>query len=231
MGAASRLLSEHPDREPSTRELYEAAGVTAPTLYHHFGNKEQLLDAVVEEAFAGYLAGKRGMLRTGELLTDFAAGWDLHIEFGIENPVLYALMYGSRTSRASVTADLELRRALEHLADAGLLRIGVDQAAALTTAMAVGCVTQLNRQAGRPTGPLAQTMRAALISEITGQPPETVSQSQAARTLLAQLGSLPHQFTGAEQALLQQWLQTIATHSDAVQTAGSAAPTAEGPQR
>src|ERR1039458_1877956 len=61
MEAARSLLAEHPEREPSTRELYEAAGVTPPTLYHHFGTKDGLLEAVVEEAFSSYLERKRGV--------------------------------------------------------------------------------------------------------------------------------------------------------------------------
>src|SRR6202012_4358989 len=99
------------------------------TLYHHFGTKDGLLEAVAEEAFAAYLERKRGAPRTGDLLADFAAGWDMHIGFGVENPVLYALIYGreeGRRSRAAQVAEAELRRGLEQLASAGLLRIGVD---------------------------------------------------------------------------------------------------------
>jgi AcrR family transcriptional regulator len=137
MEATRSLLAEHPEREPSTRQLYEAAGVAPPTLYHHFGTKDGLLEAVVEEAFSSYLERKRGVPVTGDLLIDFAAGWDMHIGFGVDNPVLYALMYGreeGRQSRAAQTAEAELRRGLEQLASAGLLRIGVDEATAVTTA-------------------------------------------------------------------------------------------------
>jgi hypothetical protein len=31
-----------------------------------------------------------------DLLADFVAGWDIHIGSGVENPVLYSLMYGGR---------------------------------------------------------------------------------------------------------------------------------------
>ncbi len=224
MNAVTMLLAEHPDREPSTRELYETAGVAAPTLYHHFGTKEGLLEAVVEDAFSGYLERKREMLRTGDLLADFAAGWDLHVDFGVENPVLYALMYGAHPSRAAATADLALRHGLERLADAGLLRVGVDEAAALTTAMAIGCVTQLNRGGGSPRGPLAQAMRAALLSEITGQPRQRIGQDQAARSLLAQLDAESKLFTPAETSLLRQWLRALAADSEQQQAAPGSNP-------
>lgn len=211
LSAATTLLSQHPEREPSTRELYQAAGVAAPTLYHHFGTKEGLLDTVVEHAFADYLERKRGMLRTGDLLADFAAGWDLHLEFGVANPVLYALMYGPHPSKAAAAADAELRRGLERLAAAELLRVPVEDAAAATTATAIGCVTMLNRLHASPTAPWARQMRASLIAQITGQPHDELSQEHAARALLARLASPGTPFTPAEAALLRQWLTVLAT--------------------
>jgi AcrR family transcriptional regulator len=215
MEAARTLLAEHPEREPSTRELYEAAGVAAPTLYHHFGTKDGLLEAVVDEAFAAYLERKHTVPRTGDLLVDFAAGWDMHIGFGVENPVLYALMYRreeGRRSRAAQAAEAELRRGLEQLAGAGLLRIGVAEAMAVTTAMAMGCVAQLRHGGGSAAGPLSRSMRAALLSELTGHSPERDGASRAAQLLLARLGSATGLFTPAEEGLLRQWLRTLATH-------------------
>ena len=219
MEAARSLLAEHPEREPSTRELYEKAGVAPPTLYHHFGTKDGLLEAVVEEAFSSYLERKRGVPLTGDLLIDFATGWDMHIGFGVENPVLYALMYGreeGRHSRAAQTAEAELRRGLEQLANAGLLRIAVDEAMAVTTAMAIGCVTQLIDGGGFATGPVARSMRAALMSELTGLSPERNDTGHAARLLLARLGSVSGLFTPAEEALLRQWLHTLTEHFEAM---------------
>jgi AcrR family transcriptional regulator len=219
MEAARSLLADHPEREPSTRELYEAAGVAPPTLYHHFGTKDGLLEAVVEEAFSSYLQRKRGVPRTGDLLIDFAAGWDMHIGFGVENPVLYALMYSreeGRRSRAAQTAEAELRRGLEQLASAGLLRMGVDEAMAVTTALAVGCVTELVHGGGSATGAVARSMRAALMSELTGHSPERNDADQAARLLLARLGSVPGLFTPAEEGLLRQWLHTLTKHFESM---------------
>jgi hypothetical protein len=123
-------------------------------------------------------------------------------------------MYGreqGRPSRAAQTAEAELHRGLEQLANAGLLRIGVDEAIAVTTAMAIGCVTQLIRSGGSAVGPVARSMRAALMSELTGPSPERNDAGQAARLLLARLGSVPGLFSPAEEALLRQWLHTLAS--------------------
>lgn len=38
------------------RELCEAAGITKPSLYHHFGSKEGLLSAILKERFSPFLA-------------------------------------------------------------------------------------------------------------------------------------------------------------------------------
>ena len=169
--------------------------------------------------FSAYLERKRGVPLTGDLLTDFAAGWDMHIGFGVENPVRYALMYAreeGRRSRAAQTAEAQLRRGLEQLASAGLLRIGVNAAVAVTTAMAIGCVTQLIHGGGAVTGPVARSMRAALMSELTGHSPERNDTGPAARLLLARLGSAPGLFTPAEEALLRQWLHTLSEHFGAM---------------
>lgn len=226
--AARTLLAEHPEREPTTRELYEAAGVAAPTLYHHFGDKGGLIEAVVEEAFTTYLEQKHALPGTGDWIVDFGVGWDMHIGFGVENPVLYTVMYGradGRRSRAAQTAEAELRRGLEHLADAGLLLMDVDEAMAVTTAMAVGCVTQLSHCGGSATGPVARTMRSALLSQLVGVQPERDDANQAVRSLLARLNSVTGLFTAAEEALLRQWLRMLAEHSEPVPSdAGSVAP-------
>ena len=49
--AASELLARSADADIS--------GVTAPTLYHHFGDKEGLLAAVVDFGWATFLESKR----------------------------------------------------------------------------------------------------------------------------------------------------------------------------
>ncbi|MCV7056636.1 TetR/AcrR family transcriptional regulator [Mycolicibacterium gilvum] len=215
--AGLALLTEQADREPSTRELYEAAGVAAPTLYHHFGTKEGLLEAVVTEAFSDYLERKRAVPDSGDPVADFAAGWDMHIEFGVQNPVLYRLMFGQAEERRSSARDIaetELRRRLQLLADEGLLRIDVDDAVSVTTGMAFGCVTQLIHSGGDATSAVAQAIRHALITELTGSPVRHDDPAQAARQVLAGLGTMPALFTPAEEGLLRQWLRTVAEHLD-----------------
>ena len=58
---AAGLLAQSADADVSTRAICDAASVTAPTLYHHFGDKDGLLAAVVDFGWAAFLETKRAV--------------------------------------------------------------------------------------------------------------------------------------------------------------------------
>src|SRR5690348_11801131 len=82
--AATKLLDEAAGGPVSTREITERAGVRAPTLYHHFGSKRALLDAVVSHGFKEFLRSRRSGSDGKDPLEDVRAGWDSHVAFGLE---------------------------------------------------------------------------------------------------------------------------------------------------
>ncbi|WP_344628632.1 TetR/AcrR family transcriptional regulator, partial [Kitasatospora arboriphila] len=81
--AAAELLASSDGSPVSTRQITKLAGVTAPTLYHHFGDKEGLFDAVVAAGFEEYVAGERDFSPSGEPLEDVKRMWDNHVQFGL----------------------------------------------------------------------------------------------------------------------------------------------------
>src|SRR3982074_2812390 len=91
--AAAEVIARRGVEAASTREIYVRAGVKAPTLYHHFGDKQGLLDAVVTVAFERYLARKRALRATAGPAADVRQGWDTHVAFARANPALYRLMW------------------------------------------------------------------------------------------------------------------------------------------
>ena len=93
--AATQLLDEAAGGPVSTREITERAGVRAPTLYHHFGSKQALLDAVVSHGFKEFLRSRRASSDNNDPLEDVRAGWDSHVAFGLEFPGAYAHIYGN----------------------------------------------------------------------------------------------------------------------------------------
>ena len=143
--AAVDLLSRSADPEISTREVCEVAGITAPALYHHFGDKERLLSAVVDRGWARFLESKRAMAARAheDPLDDIRSGWDNHLAFARENPNFYRLMWsaGVVAGSAALTAAVDMSasvtmavmaasaRAAPHAAD-GALPSGVNRALA-----------------------------------------------------------------------------------------------------
>src|SRR2546428_7984201 len=54
LAAAETLLARGGEAGLSIRELCARAGVTPPTVYHHFGDKGALVDRLVAQCFWGF---------------------------------------------------------------------------------------------------------------------------------------------------------------------------------
>ena len=170
---AAKLLATPGTTDVSTRAVCEAAGVTAPTLYHHFGDKEGLLDAVVAEGWRRYLASKKERSSTGRPVDDLRRGWDGHVEFGVANPTLYALMFpsagGAQFSKAAEESYGILRGLLAAIDEAGQLRPGVSQGMAARAIWSAvhGVTSLLVRQPDTPhAAALSELVREAILNAI-----------------------------------------------------------------
>ncbi|GEM_PF-1347340 len=53
---AAQLFSERGFDAPSVREICEASGVSKPTLYYHFGNRDGVVEAVLAQIESGFSA-------------------------------------------------------------------------------------------------------------------------------------------------------------------------------
>ena len=72
--AATRLFATRGYEAVGIQEIVEAAGITKPTLYHYFGSKRGLLDAVLGEHFAALFAAIEPVARySGDLSNDLNA--------------------------------------------------------------------------------------------------------------------------------------------------------------
>ncbi|MBT2513519.1 TetR/AcrR family transcriptional regulator [Arthrobacter sp. ISL-30] len=145
--AAAELLANSEGAAVSTRQITKLAGVTAPTLYHHFGDKEGLFDAVVAAGFEEYVAGERDFAPSGEPLEDVRRMWDNHVQFGLTQPHLYLVMFGNirPESRPSIVADAEalMEEMLNKAAAAGQLNVPPREAARSILAANVGVTLML----------------------------------------------------------------------------------------
>ncbi len=91
---ALQLLKEGGRDALTTRAVADAAGIQAPTLYRLFGDKRGLLDAVVEYSYVSAFKTKKAQKYGPDPLGNLRKAWEHHTIYGLENPILYALMVG-----------------------------------------------------------------------------------------------------------------------------------------
>ncbi len=174
--AAAQLMHDSGEATLSTRAVCERAGVEAPTLYHHFGNKQGLIDAVIQHGFNQYVeldpAADAGL----NPIDAVRRGWDRHVRFGLENPRFYALLYGNvergRPSAITSPALARLTELLTATARAGRLRVAPVDAAAQLLAANVGVTLSLIAQPEDATDlSLSDRVREAALAGVLGDNP------------------------------------------------------------
>lgn len=96
---AARLFAARGFDATSVREIVEAAGVTKPTLYYHFGSKEGLAQALLTKPLEGLASDLSGTLdATPDPVAALEAMVETNFAFIREDPdrarFLYALFFG-----------------------------------------------------------------------------------------------------------------------------------------
>lgn len=240
--AAAGLLAESADA--STRAVCDAAGVTAPTLYHYFGDKQGLLTAVVDFGWAAFLQTKRTVAAVvhEHIADDVRAGWDNHLQFARENPNFYKLMWSpaiAANSTALREAYQMLYERLELGAARGQLRMSAETAARTVMAATIGAALSLISQPDLfGDDKFATHLCEAVIASITVPddaapapkhrvPAAEPALATAAAMLSSRLAAEDTPLTDPERALMQQWLTTLADTS----AAAAPAPPRRPPQR
>jgi AcrR family transcriptional regulator len=102
----------------SMRKLADRCGYTAPTIYHYFGDKVGLLDALLEERLGRLVAELREVPVSRDPARNLLALGGAVARFGLRNPSHYRLFTEPREVRSEVRSKLlpsgeEARRILE----------------------------------------------------------------------------------------------------------------------
>lgn len=210
ISAAADLIARAPGEDFSLRAVCDAVGVKMPTLYHFFGSKQGLVDAVIEHGFDLYLGEKTALESTGDPIQDIRAGWDAHVAFGLANPGFYTLMYGKVRPGHSPSAQSrpsEILRALTaRAAQQGRLAVPSEQAAAHILVTNIG-VTLRQIILDQPDPDLSRAVRDGAIAAITGTGAAGTSPLAAAVEFAA---SHPEALGRTQTQLLIEWLTTLA---------------------
>lgn len=197
--AAAELLAEPTGREVSTRAICERAGVQAPTLYHFFGSKQGLVDAVVEQRFTEHMQAEV----PADPVTALRAGWDRHVRFGLEHPAFY--VPATLVAPAEKLAVDQLNR----VARQGRLLVAPEVAAKQVVAATVGVTLSL---IAAPDSGWSARLRDTVLGSVvtdTGESRPAGSLSTMAVGFLAALDEEPDAFTDGERTLLREWLHRV----------------------
>ncbi|TWG98588.1 TetR family transcriptional regulator [Nocardioides sp. J9] len=217
--AATNLMDRGEDF--STRDVLAAAQVTAPTLYHHFGNKQGLTDAVARHGFSQYVVIAPTSADAVGAIRD---GWRQHVEFGLEHPRFYARLYGNiepgRPCAVTAPALDMLLRVLEPAAIDGRLLVAPRQAAPRILAANVGVTLSLIGQPEDARDPdlsaaLCEAVLASVFEDLVSAHRPTVGVASHAIALAAGLPRANVSLSDAERALLLELLERIANAEDA----------------
>ena len=207
--AAADLIAAAPGEDFSLRAVCDAAGVKMPTLYHFFGNKQGLIEAVVQRGFDMYLSAKSSTESSGDPIQDLRLGWDAHVAFGLENPGFYTLMYGKVRPGYSPEAQskpTEILRGLTRRAEQeGRLVVGHEQAAAHVLATNIGVTLRLIIQ-GRHDPDLSAGVREGVLAAITGTGQSEPGGERLGHAVIERAAAHPEILGETETQLLIQWI-------------------------
>jgi len=191
LAAAEDLLAQG---DLSIRQLCARAGVTPPTIYHHFGDKRALVERVIDDCFAVFdraLARRRPPADPVEAL---AWAFDRYVEYGLAHPAHYRLMFQQRDARRPTPAGLasydRLRRMLAAIAAAGRLRVPVEEATRACWCAAHGVTSLLVGGYFSAQDPAVALLRDGLIAQLT-----TAPAARRARRPRGQKGNRPWHVT------------------------------------
>src|SRR4029078_5313048 len=187
-----------------------------------------LFEAVARETLATYAREKASRPLTNDPVEALRRAWDLHIAFGLAHPDAYALLYSAPSVaayRPVIDEGVALLQGLvPRTPEAGRLRVDVAHATDLIHAAGTGVTLTLAAPPPEERDPrLSETMRESILTAITvpasaeapnggpGAVPAAERVAVHAVALRALLTEAPSVCSPAEQQLLNDWLDRLAT--------------------
>lgn len=153
LDATARLLLEDGYDEFSIRRLVERCGYAAPSIYHYFGDKDGLLDALIDERFSKLMAQLKRVPRSADPVAYIRGLAIAFVRFGMKNPEHFRLLFTPRAGdQKPPPSSEEARKLIEEtfgaLWDGGRLRTGDPQTAG--QALSVMCQGLVWSRISRP---------------------------------------------------------------------------------
>ncbi len=112
LDATEALLLEAGHRGFSVRKLVERCGYSAPTIYHHFKDKDGLIDALLEQRLTLLAGDLKRVPLVEDPVENLRSLTRAFAMFGLRNPAHYQLLMQVREEEASMIASAEEARRL-----------------------------------------------------------------------------------------------------------------------
>ena len=104
LDAARSLFVDRGIEAVSMREIAKKINYSATTLYHHFADKDALLQAVCDEDFLALAHGMAEIMKIPDLITRILALSNSYAQFALQHPSHYRLMF--MTPRAPCNVEI-----------------------------------------------------------------------------------------------------------------------------
>lgn len=124
----------------TTRAVQDKAGVTAPTIYHHFHDKDGLVMALIGQGIEEFFRRKLNSQIPDDPIAQLRQGWDIWLHFAFERPQLFQLMIDHAKNHPELLQkNYELMRMrVQRLQQAGHLVIEIEAACRILWAASSG---------------------------------------------------------------------------------------------
>jgi len=145
----------------SIRRLVERCGYAAPSIYHYFGDKDGLLDALIEERFSKLTAQLKRVPRSADPVINIRGLAIAFVRFSLKHPTYFRLLFTPRAGDEMPPPSGEEARklveeALVTLWEAGRLRASDPQTAG--QALSVLCQGLVWSRIARPEHAWSKTL-------------------------------------------------------------------------
>jgi AcrR family transcriptional regulator len=170
LDAAGELLASRGEEGLSIREVCLRAGVTAPTIYHHFGDKAALVDRIVDDCFAAFDVAFDDRPPPRDPVARLRWGFDQYVEYGVTHPVHYRLMFlrsHGRVTAAGLASYDRLRRMIRAIDEAGRLVAPLEDTAAAFWSAVHGATSLVIAGFWPREAPAIRLVREAMIAQLT----------------------------------------------------------------
>jgi AcrR family transcriptional regulator len=170
LDAAGQLLASHGEQGLSIREVCARAGVTPPTVYHHFGDKAALVDRTVDDCFEGFDRAFAGRAAPADPVERLRWGFDRYLEYGLAHPTHYRLMFQrspARPTPGGLASYDRLRRMVAAVAASGRLVAAVEDATAAFWTVVHGATSLVISGFVKSDSPAIRLVRDSVLAELT----------------------------------------------------------------